>query len=368
MSITASKLEIDSPEPVWHENSRKEPRIYWWMYCMTPFPDNDKGVPPYLCESKWCPLHHDNPYFNDNDYVRMIGPLGYENFDIDRKLYFGLASWFTIISMAVTISGCFALSTSRQVVQNTYWAGGSGYNSTSETHFTMYVGLRSIVNINCEFETEFSKYPSSCSAHSVEYSDPTCLSGAAQDECVSCSSIATSMWLTAFLNCAGMILALLGAQTRMRIIADVPVQKMLGMYADAFTAASLSYALFTFRSTCLSGLDSKFNKPGSGVNAKFYTGPGVYAYGFCVASAVIRAILHWLTPLPGQGAPTISQLFDSRRWRNLKKHTDESIANSLKEPVDAEDHTTAYNTTSIQFSKSSGSFYGSRHVEQARRE
>lgn len=47
-------------------------------------------------------------------------------------------------------------------------------------------------------------------------------------------------------------------------------------------------------------------------------GPGLYCYAICCASAIVRAIVHWLTPLPGQGAPSISQCCDSQRWRALE--------------------------------------------------
>ena len=53
-------------------------------------------------------------------------------------------------------------------------------------------------------------------------------SGPVSGACLACSNSASAMWLTAFMSCASMVLSLLGAQTRMRKIADVPVQKMMG--------------------------------------------------------------------------------------------------------------------------------------------
>lgn len=233
------------------------------------FPDNDDGVPPF-CRHRLCPLDHRNAVLNANRYAKKLGPFGLEYFDKRRKLFLGLASLFTIIAMALTIWGCCALSSAREAVRRTYWAGGTGHNSTSGKDFTMYVGLTSLEYVECEFVHSYDKYSSSCQQHSIAFWDPSCQTGPVSSSCSACASVATTMWTTAFFNCAGMILALMGAQTRMRVIADVPVQKLLGMYTDVWTAFSLAVALFTFQDRCFYNLHHTFNVPG--VSASFWIG------------------------------------------------------------------------------------------------
>lgn len=243
---------------------RPVPKIW---YCQL-FREDDDGVPPF-CQHRLCPLHHDNPVFN-NPYTQKIGLFGHIYFDKNRKFYLGVASAFTIIAMILTICGCCALSTARSVVQRTYWAGGTGLNVTSGQHFSMYVGLRSLEYVECAFLPGYDSYPLNCARHSVQFWDPSCRSGPVSYACDACAGVATTMWATAFCNCVGMVLALLGAQTRMRTIADVPIQKILGMWCDSFTAISLAVALFSFQEQCFYNLHQAFNV--RGLSASFWIG------------------------------------------------------------------------------------------------
>jgi hypothetical protein len=96
-----------------------------------------------------------------------------------------------------------------------------------------------------------------------------------------------------------MVLAWLGAQTRMRTAADTPVQKLLGVISETHGTISLAIALILFEKNCFSNLRNALNVPG--LNMKYYTGPGVYCYAICCASGLIRGLMHYLTPLPGTG-------------------------------------------------------------------
>lgn len=107
------------------------------------------------------------------------------------------------------------------------------------------------------------------------------------------------MWATAFFNCVGLIFAFLGAQTRMRIAADIPVQKFLGVFAEAWCVVTLGTALLIFESKCYFNLRQAVLVPT--ITASFYVGPGLYCYAVCCTSALIRMIVHWLTPLPSLG-------------------------------------------------------------------
>lgn len=262
------------------------------------FPDDDDGVPPF-CRSPLCPLDHRNKLLNDNECAKKIGYFGFDYFDRRRKLWLGLASWYTIFAMVLTTWGCFALSADRSIVQRTYWAGGTGQNQTSGQYFSLYVGLRSVEYVDCSFVPGYDSYPSNCNRQSIEYSSAACSEGPISAACEACANSATTMETTAFFSCLGLVLALLGAQTRMRVVADVPVQKMLGMGSDFFGSISLAVALFTFQNSCFASLKSAFHIPNF-VSA-FWIGPGLYCYAVCCVSGMIRAVAHWVTPLPGKG-------------------------------------------------------------------
>ena len=86
----------------------------------------------------------------------------------------------------------------------------------------------------------------------------------------------------------------------MRIVADVPVQKMLGMGSEAWNALTLAYALYCFKTECFDTL-SKNLLLLHGIEISFWMGPGWGCYVICALSAAVRGIVHWLTPLPDQG-------------------------------------------------------------------
>lgn len=239
------------------------------------YPEDDDGVPPG-CRHQICPFDHRNPFFNDNNHTKKIGLFGLQLFDKYRKFLMGCVSLFTILAMFLTIWGCCALSTARSAVRNTYWAGGTSFNSTSGKHLSIYIGLRSLEYVECPFKKFDQHYSNACQEHTIQFWDSSCKSGPVSGACNACAGVAITMWTTAFCNCAGMILALLGTQTRMRKVADVPVQKMLGMWSDAFTAVSLSVALFTFQDKCFANLHLAFQV--EGMNSKFWIGTLLNVY------------------------------------------------------------------------------------------
>lgn len=276
----------------------------WWVRYLDFFPSGHNGI-PFFCKHRYCPLDHRNKLTNDNDYVRLIGPVGLQYFDAKRKIYFGLASLFTLFAMVITIWGCSALSTDRSVVQRTYWYGGTGVNSTmpdgTDQEFSFYVGLRSLEYVNCGFVPGYEGYPASCDRQSYKFFSESCEDGPVAAACSACANVAFEMWLTAFMACVSLLLSLLGAQTRMHTYADVPAQKMLGMFAETWNIVTLTYALLTFHGQCRQQLGQAFNA--SGLSTSMWSGPGLYCYAVCAASAMVRASVHWLTPLPGQGQP-----------------------------------------------------------------
>jgi hypothetical protein len=120
-----------------------------------------------------------------------------------------------------------------------------------------------------------------------------------QTACNSCANITEALWFTAFMACASLILSLLGAQTRVRKKADVPVQKLLGMFAEVNGVFTLSLAISLFESGCFKHLRHIFRF--NDLTSSFWLGPGYYCYIFCIISGGVRAVVHWLTPLPGKG-------------------------------------------------------------------
>ena len=298
------------PDPKYADEQRV------WMELSYCIPD-DNGVPPGCrgTTSPWiyCLLNHDNPFFN-NSFTKLIGHIGYTYFDDKRKTYLGIASIITMIAMVMTTFGCFALSTDRSIVQRTYWAGGSLHNTTSGTYTTLYIGLRSIETIDCKFIPGYDSYSDSCVRHSIKWDEPSCKEGLQADACETCASVASSLELAAFFNCAFLVLSLLGAQTRMRRKADVPIQKMLGMGADLWGAMTLAYALFVFFDGCKEKLRKAY--VADGMQNKFWLGNGFMCYEICVFAALCRACVHWLTPLPGMAKGFLTPICDVLNCKN----------------------------------------------------
>lgn len=262
------------------------------------FDEDDDGIPCF-CRHQLCPLDHRNKYLNDNNYIRQIGEIGYTYFDSRRKYFLGMASLVTVIAMVLTTFGCCALSTDPTVIKRVYWAAGTMTNVTSNQDYALYIGLRSVVVVGCRFVPGYDSYPPSCMTESIIWTDPNCLQGITAGACESCANIATSMWLTAFMSCFSLIFALLGALTRMRVKADVPVQKLLGMGADTMGSLSLAFALFTFENGCFKNLT--LNSSNLVMRSNFWLGGGYACYLICCLSGFVRAIVHWLTPLPNKG-------------------------------------------------------------------
>jgi hypothetical protein len=279
-------------------------RFYYYLQCCTGcmgrfqiFTEDNDGVPPF-CHHKLCPLSNADNYINGNSLAKRLGRCGFSYFDRNRHVFFGFASMFTVFAFILTLWGCFSLSTKNNVVQRTYWVGGTGHDYTNDQDFSMYVGLRSFEYVNCKFSPGYESYPDSCIRESIKWTDNQCKSGPLAPACQACASVATTMWATAFFNCFGLILAFLGAQTRMRPIADIPVQKLLGVCSEFWGLFSLAYALFTFERSCFVSLRNAVLAPN--ISARLYVGPGLYCYAICCISALVRMTVHWLTPLPGQ--------------------------------------------------------------------
>jgi len=266
------------------------------------FPENDDGVPP-PCKPKYCPLSHDHPILNSIWMRNSIGRIGFTHFDTYRKFYHGLASWISIIALGMTIYGCCSLSTNDSVVRRTYWAAVDGRNFTSTgSAGSMYVGLRTFIYSDCTFVPGTEAYPVKCHEQSISYSSEQCTSGPLSSACEACSSVATSIWFAAVTNVFGLVLATNGAQVRMRRKADVPAQKLLGMVTDLMGAVTLAGSLLQFHTKCFANMQSTLDSHG-GSFTRIWSGPGFICYATCAFAALIRAVVHWLTPISSLSDP-----------------------------------------------------------------
>jgi hypothetical protein len=100
----------------------------------------------------------------------------------------------------------------------------------------------------------------------------------------------------------------------MRRKADVPIQKMLGMGADLWGAVTLAYTLFIFYDGCEVKLKTAYAN--DGLNTQFWLGNGFVCYVVCVIAALVRASVHWLTPLPGMAKGFWNPICDVLNCKN----------------------------------------------------
>ena len=302
---------------------------------MSFFPEDDDGTPPLICGSKLCPLNHDN-WINDLYISKLIGRIGFSYCDKNRKLFGAISSVFTLFAMLLTIWGCIGFSVNSSIIQRTYWAGGTVTNSSAPVNkdFTIYIGLRATAYVPCTFEPGFDYYGSSCHVNSVEWTDSQCEQGVVAGACHDCSKAAVALWFTAISSCLGLVLALMGAQTRMRVAADTPVQKMVGIVSDTCGTIALVFTLTVFDANCLYPLRRHY--AAEGISATFWSGkpvhsymlfaisymllifagPGIWCYAFCATSGGVRAIVHWITPVPAQPMEAISDRREENSFKN----------------------------------------------------
>jgi hypothetical protein len=213
-------------------------------------------------------------------------------------MIFGSMAALSLIAMVVTTWGIMALSTKPDVVQLSYWTGAYGRNATEgkDLEFTLYVGLRSFQTINCGFERGLDRYPSRCDREVYLWNEHACEEGIVADACTACRGVAKGMWTTAFFSWFTLILSFVNNITRMNAKGDAPVQKLIGCVSETWGFLSLLGALANYNENCLHDLTDALDIPN--VDSKVFTGPGVYCYAICCATAAIRGIFHWLTPIP----------------------------------------------------------------------
>lgn len=192
------------------------------------FSFDDDGVLPG-CGHRLCPLSHDN-FINHLNVAEYFGTIGFAYFGTNRIFFFGVASVITALTLIITVYGCLALSVDKRVVENTYWVAGDIHNITSNSDYSIYVGLRSAVYVNCKYYQGYYQVGDNCFQKSILFTQ--CDGTVASKACDNCDGAASKFIITAISSCAGLALGFLSAQTRMRKKADVPIQKILGSIGD----------------------------------------------------------------------------------------------------------------------------------------
>jgi hypothetical protein len=86
----------------------------------------------------------------------------------------------------------------------------------------------------------------------------------------------------------------------MRVVADVPVQKIIAMGGEIFGLGMSIHGLQLFLWSCLNPMQSRLTGPG--ISATYWSGPAFYCFAFSTAVGGFRMILHILTPVPKRGS------------------------------------------------------------------
>jgi hypothetical protein len=310
------------------------PKKSWLPPCCD---EDDDGVPDF-CRHHHCPLDHRNRCFGHrNPLCLMFGNVGWKFFDRKRKHTMGLAIVVTIIAIIFTTFGCFALSPVDRIVRVTHWqeivADISALNLEDGAHtIKLYLGLSTMVVIECEDSAAAKRWWSSkCdwggrsrfywSSNSCQEPEMSLFSAAEdtasshaliarlimcddESELKKCSEMLAdplTIALGAFMSCATLIFALLGSINRYKIKSDAPQQKVLGCLTDTWGALSLLLSVLAFDTACYYTGEGGQHMANDEIRLAYYHGPGIMCYIICIATGFIRAICHWLTPLPGLG-------------------------------------------------------------------
>jgi hypothetical protein len=272
--------------------------------CVLPcYNELDDGVPP-CCRGNppvawWKVFNHYHRVTNDNAGCIALGNTGFHHFSHYRKFYMGGAMWSTFISIFFTVWGTSALSSDQDVVRLTKWAWLGARNHTSGEVFEIHVGLSSLLYVhdcvvgignskNCEKTTLYM--------HKNNHGDgwPNLF---IRDGIQECRDMAMISGFGIFVTCVTLGFALLGCMNRMKFRADSNIQKTLGMVTDLCGFISLGITLRDFRLTCYNAI-LEHGSFGGEMEVVAELGPGYTCLLVCIFAAALRALFHWLTPLP----------------------------------------------------------------------
>ena len=269
---------------------------------------NDPGVPGIFPLS-WA-FDPKNKWLNDNHVARIFGNFGFKFFDKERKAFMGTALAVTVFAIVITGFGCFALSGDDSIVRLTAWGIAHSRHTASdgsEVGQISYIGLRKFVVYSCldaSAGTDFYAWKE-CTYESRWWSHVECKSGADDyygfdcDAAEECQETTAASQFGAFTTAATLIFAMIGCLTRIRKVADTNFQKFIGCIPDTIGVITQTQALVAFASGCY---DTMPTRAADGSRIHYVVGAGYWAYVFCVAAALVRVTMHYLTPVPGGGA------------------------------------------------------------------
>ncbi|GMH58754.1 hypothetical protein TrST_g5225 [Triparma strigata] len=283
--------------------------------CCCCYDEENDGIPPVCKDSRWCPFNLDNPLFAKNKYVKMFCNVGLPYFDKNRRRWQGFAFGWTLTAFIFTIFGCLAVINDKDILEWAFWSWGRSYKGwyrprQGEDFAEIFMGLRAYYAQSCKWTNSTADgavdgvYQYNCTQEiiswDVEDEDQIEWGGKCAEACL-------GTWYGAILSCFTMIFAMIGSIHRMRFIADAPQQKLLGCITDTIGCATLAISLMNLEKDCFMKLEGQdFVDPvyPNIIYPKMYfdRGGGYMVYWlFCFSGCIVRAAIHWLTPLPGMG-------------------------------------------------------------------
>jgi len=227
-----------------------------------------------------------------------FGNVGFPKMDRERRFWMGLVTLSTIISIGVTLYGAMALAENVHLISRSRWVTIRYSNVTSGERYNAFVGLRALVYQHEPCDVLGCKQDLYTYTDTHPHMWPDQYLANALEEC------RTNMHdnaFGAFITCATLIFALIGTVNRMKRSSDANVQKLLGMTTDLCGAISLGLTLIFVYDTCVTSLEKRGPVGGMRLD-RASAGPGFHAYVYCLFTACLRAVGHWVTPTPGRGA------------------------------------------------------------------
>ena len=204
--------------------------------------------------------------------------MGFKVCDARRKQYMGTALGVTVLAIAVTVFGCFALSSDPEIIRWTAWGTAWYRNETTMTATKFYIGLVDFVVTECEDTSGDEGWKFSCETIQntpwANLDADSDLYGFPWSSVKACQAQAEGNQFGAFSTAATLLFALNGCLTRIRKVADtnfqvgftqVPspvtstntavlcfslLQKILGCLPDTFGVISLFLSLYNFGVGC----------------------------------------------------------------------------------------------------------------------
>ena len=170
--------------------------------------------------------------------------------------------------------------------------------------FLAHLGLRSLVY------TSGPCTPLRCDVASYEYGAVNSWPNEfMSDNLQQCRTIAYATAFGAFTTCATLLFALMGTMNRMKFSSDANIQKALGMITDLCGFISLTFTLWNMGEVCYNSIEREYtDSAGTKFEASVYLGPGYICYLVCLFGAFMRALFHWLTPMPKKGGGCVPKL------------------------------------------------------------